>query len=419
MKVLILSTKDTSGGAARAAYRLHKGLQDTNVESEMIVQTKFSNDNTVHALENQENRVFRRLRRASDKLALKMYRYKKAEFSTQWFPDRVFSEIERMNPEIINLHWVNRGFIKIETLSKIEKPIVWTLHDMWPFTGGCHYSQTCQKYESSCGDCPQLGSNKEIDLSRRIWHRKVSAWRDINLTVVTPSQWLASCAKASSLFNCSRVQVIPNGIDTEVYKPFEKKYARDLLGLPQNKQLLLFCSINARSAHRKGFHLLESALKELRWAYPPKQLDLVIVGETCSRRTQNLFGFTVHSLGRISSDSNLAAAYSSADAFVAPSLQDNLPNTVMEALACGTPSVAFNIGGMPDLIQHKINGFLAKPFNASEISSAITWVLEDKDRHNFLSINARKLVEQQFTYKIQADRYQDLFESLCSVERCA
>ena len=177
---------------------------------------------------------------------------------------------------MINLHWINGGYLKIGTIAKFKKPIVWTLHDMWAFTGGCHYNVDCTNYTTSCGNCPQLHSHKETDLSRWIWKRKARAWQNLNLTIVTPSHWLAKCAASSSLLKNVRIEVIPNGLDTKQYKPIEKSLARSILGLPEDKQLILFGAMSATSDPRKGFNFLQSALQNLSQSGWGEQVELVV-----------------------------------------------------------------------------------------------------------------------------------------------
>jgi len=329
-------------------------------------------------------------------------------YSVQWLPDHLQSSVQKLQPDVINLHWICNGFVQIESIAKLNCPLVWTLHDMWPFTGGCHYSGDCRGYEHNCGTCPQLGSNTAWDLSRLTWQRKARAWRNISLTVVTPSRWLAQCARASTLFGQRRIEVIPYGIDTAVYKPLGQSYARDILNLPQSRFLILFGALNTTADRRKGYALLLSALQQLQTSYWNKSPELVLLG-TEESNLENQTGFKTHCLGNLSDDVALALAYSAADTFVAPSLQDNLPNTVLEALACGTPSVAFNIGGMPDLIEHQANGYLAEPYRVEDLANGIAWILQDSDRHHKLSDRARQTVEQQFSLALQARRYADLY----------
>jgi glycosyltransferase involved in cell wall biosynthesis len=312
---------------------------------------------------------------------------------------------------VINLHWINAGYLQVETIAKFNKPLVWTLHDMWAFTGGCHYSQDCDRYTASCGACPQLHSSKDWDLSRWVWQRKAKAWRNLNLTIVTPSSWLAKCARSSSLFQEQRVEVIPYGLDTEKYKPLNRQVARELLNLPQDKQLVLFGALSATGDQRKGFHLLQPALQDLSKSGWQDRLELVIFGSSEPANPPEL-GFKAHYLGTLNDDISLALVYSAADVFVAPSVQDNLANTVLEAIACGTPCVAFNIGGMPDMIEHQKNGYLAQAYKTEDLAQGIAWVLENNERHGKLGARAREKAQQEFTLEIQARRYLSLFTEI-------
>ena len=412
MKILHISTKDFEGGAARAANRLHHGLKDINVDSQMLVQTKVSDDRAVVDPQTIIEKSLAKLGGIADTIPPKFYlRHSQISFSTQWLPDAIYPRIARLNPDLINLHWIHNSHLHIETLAKLKLPIVWTLHDMWAFTGGCHYDQGCGRYIESCGTCPQLDSDNNCDLSRWIWQRKSNAWKNINLTIVTPSKWLAKCASSSSLFNNLRIEVIPNGLDLQIYKPIDRQIVRSLLNLSQNKQLVLFGAIKATSDRRKGFHLLEAALQSLSQSGWQDKIELVVVGASQSDNQANL-GFKTHYLGKLSDDISLAQVYAAADIFVAPSLQDNLPNTVVEAIACGTPCAAFKIGGMPEIIEHYSNGYLAQPFEIDDLAKGIAWILENKERHHKICKTARDQAERQFTQKSQAHRYTSLYTEI-------
>ena len=242
MKTLILSTSDIEGGAARATYRLHQGLQTVGVSSQMLVRARLSGDKSVAA----EKSVLTKLGPQMNNLPMQRYPNRERKlFSTQWFPDAIAPQAAKINPDVVNMHWVCNGFLKIETLAKLNKPLFWTLQDMWAFTGGCHYNEGCDRYQESCGRCPQLNSAKDKDLSHSIWQRKHKAWKDLNLTIVTPSSWMADCVRASSLLGDRRVEVIPFCLDTERYRPVDPKIARDLLNLPQDKQIILFGALSA------------------------------------------------------------------------------------------------------------------------------------------------------------------------------
>ena len=201
-KILHLSTTDIEGGAARAAYRLHQGLQSIGVTSQMLVRAKFSAEKTIIP----EKTILSKLGPATSGLPLKLYPQRdRAMFSPQWFPDAIAPRVAQLNPDLVNVHWIGNGYLKIETLAKLKVPLVWTLHDMWSFTGGCHYSQKCDRYMESCGACPHLKSSSNWDLSRWVWQRKTKAWKNLDLTIVTPSLWLAKCASSSYLFRNRRI----------------------------------------------------------------------------------------------------------------------------------------------------------------------------------------------------------------------
>lgn len=411
MKVLSLSTYDIKGGAARAAYRLHRGLQKTLVDSRMLVQHKLSDDFSVIAPQSKLDWGLSKIKPALAKVPLKFYPRRDSRFySAQWVPDFLYSQIVQIDPDIINLHWVNHEFVQIETLAKFNKPIVWTFHDMWAFTGGCHYSQQCDRYTESCGACPQLGSQKNWDLSSWVWQRKAKAWKNLDLTIVTPSQWLAKCAASSSLLQNYPIEVIPNGIDLAKYKPVAQDLARELIDLPKDKLLVLFGAMSATKDRRKGFQFLQPALQKLKSQWQDR-LEIVIFGASEPQNPPDL-GFKCHYLGRLNDEIALTLAYSAADVMVVPSLEDNLPNTVMEAIACGIPCVTFNIGGMPDMIEHRLNGYLAQPYEIEDLARGIAWVIEDKERACQLSTRARQKSEQEFELNFQTRRYLNLFEKL-------
>lgn len=409
MKALLISTSDIEGGAARAAYRLHQSLKKAGVNSQMLVRSKSSVDRAAIA----HKTTLAKLGPNLDSLPLKLYPNRdRAIFSPQWFPDTIASKVAQLNPDVICPQWVCNGYLQIETLAKFRKPIVWTLHDMWAFTGGCHYNQECDRYMKSCGACPQLNSHKQRDLSRWVWQRKQRAWKNLNLTLVTPSTWLAQCAKESSLFQDMRVEVIPYGLDIEKYKPTDRRIARTLLNLPQDKQIILFGAAGvATDDPRKGFYLLQSALQKLDRSQWQDQAELVVFGATQPEKPVDL-GFKAHYLGRLYDDLSLALVYAAADVMIVPSIQEAYGQTASESLGCGTPVVAFNATGLKDIVEHQRNGYLAQPFAPEDLARGIAYVLEDKQRHQKLCDRAREKAEQEFTLDIQAQRYLSLFTEI-------
>ena len=409
MDILHLSTSDIDNGGARAAYRLHQGLRSLGCTSRMLVRAKFSSDPTVIA----ERSVLTKLGPPISGLPLRLYPRHTGVFSPQWFPDVLAAKTAQLNPDIVNLHWVLNGYLRIETLPRLNKPLVLTIHDMWPFTGGCHYTEDCDKYKTGCGACPQLGSNRSSDMSRWVWQRKAKAWKDLNLTIVASSTWMADCARASSLFQNRRVEIIPCCLDTSKYKPVDKQIARELLNLPQDRQLVLFGAISATTDRRKGFYLLQPALEQLSKAGWSDRIELVVFGTSEPEQPIDL-GFKTNYLGYVRDDVMLALIYSAADVMVVPSVQEAFGQTASESLSCGTPVVAFNDTGLKDIVDHQQNGYLATPFEVDDLAKGIAWVLEDGERQQKLRFHARQKSLREFSWDVQARRYLSLYEEILS-----
>jgi glycosyltransferase involved in cell wall biosynthesis len=288
---------------------------------------------------------------------------------------------------------------------------VWTLHDSWAFTGGCHIPLDCLRYEGSCGSCPQLNSQCEHDLSRWVWERKRKAWSGLAFRVVTPSRWLGKCAASSSLLRDKCIEVIPNGIDTTIFKPLDKRYVRESLNVPVDKKIILMGGVRSLEDPNKGFRHLLASLEILAAEGWKEKAELIVFGDEPPIPITGI-PFPTRFVGYLNDDLSMALLYSAADVFAAPSVQENLPNTVMEALACGTPSVAFNIGGMPDLIAHKETGYLAQAYLKEDLAAGISWVLSDEQRWVNLSRNARQRVETKFSIALAADRYRRLYNEV-------
>jgi len=412
MKILHINTSDIQGGAARAAYRLHRSLLETGIDSKMLVQNKKSDDYTVVSLVNNKfQKGLNLLIPFIDQIPVKFYKNKtKTLFSPAWIgSSNIINKINEINPDIVHLHWICGGMIKIEDLVKINKPIVWSLHDNWAFTGGCHIKWECEKYKNSCGACPRLGSNKENDLSKWVWKRKKKTFSKMdNLTIIGLSKWVMNVSKESSLLKDKKHINLPNPIDTNVFKPFNKEKSRELWNLPKDKKLILFGAISATSDINKGFKELSEALKILNL----KNIEFVVFG---SGKPQNApdFKFKTHYVGHLHDDVSLVTLYSAVDVMIVPSLQENLSNAIMESLSCATPVVAFNVGGNSDMIGHKINGYLAKPFESQDLANGIEWILNlNEKEYNQLCKNAREKVLKEFDSKVVAKKYIELYEEI-------
>jgi glycosyltransferase involved in cell wall biosynthesis len=412
-RVLMVSYSDAAGGAARAAYRLLRGLRNQGVDARMLAMTTLTGDAAVSASAARLGRVGRP---PLDRLPLHLaMRRAPPMFSLAWVPDRLSRKIERLSPGIVHLHWVAAGMLQIESLPRLARPLIWTMHDMWPFTGGCHYDGGCGRFQASCGRCPLLRSSRLWDLSRWVMRRKRSAWRGLPITLVAPSRWLADRARASSLFRDWPVRVIPNGLDLELFQPVDPGLARRLLGLPPARSYLLFGAVNLGGERRKGFELLRAAVQQLAETGWRDRLDLIVAGGSAPDVSRDL-SLRVHFLGELRDEVSMALALAAADAVIVPSIQDNLPNMAIEAFACGRPCVGFAVGGLAEIVDDGVNGRLSQPGDVQELALSIAWLLEDDLRRQSLGREARRKAEQSFDIHIVAQRYSELYREVVRSE---
>jgi glycosyltransferase involved in cell wall biosynthesis len=404
--VLFVNTYQSSGGAARAAYRAFCGLREGFPGARYLTLFRENWDQGVIGLFDTSIRgaVAKELVEL-DQRPLRSYPDKQNSFfSPAVHPNPLRIRLSNFRPKLAHLHWVGHGLLRVEEIGKFSCPVVWTLHDAWAFTGGCHYSGDCEAYKVQCGNCPQLGSVSSDDLSRALMRRKIRAFAHIDLTIVTPSRWLGDMASKSSLFAGRRIEVIPNGLDTDAFKPIDRRVARDYFGLRDDRPVILF------GAHwlpdpRKGGDLLCKALAILEMP-----CTLLTFGEG-KLPLENAPLVTLCSLGSLSDDASLALAYSAADAFLCPSREDNLPNTVAEALACGTPCVAFNANGLPEMIEHRKTGWLAKAFDPVDLAMGIKWLVAHAHPESLRSAAREKAVSDYSTVTMTA-RYSALYSEL-------
>jgi len=413
IKPLLLNSYDSRSGAAIATYRLHAGLRNLGVESSLLVQQKLTADPDVIRLKAPLCRSFASsVRPYLDKVPVGFYRNrKKRPFSTALVPDSVARQVEASDPDLVHLFWVNAGFLKIETLAKLKKPLVWTLHDMWPFTGGCHYDEGCGRYKDCCGNCPQLMSESVRDLSRWTWRRKFESWAHLPFTIVATSEWMAACAKSSSLFRQKRIEVLPNGVEEDKYKPLDRQVARAAFNFPKDKRLVLLSAFSVTADPRKGFQYLEAMAQHLVQSGLRSRIEFVILGASESQ-TGLLAGVKTHYISHLHDEISQVLLYSAVDVLLAPSKQENLSNTVMESMSCGTPIVAFKIGGMNDLVTHRFDGYLANPFDSIDLANGIAWVLQDSERYALLSKQARESAVRKYSILNVAAEYKKLYEDL-------
>ncbi|MBE0617637.1 MAG: glycosyltransferase [Proteobacteria bacterium] len=410
MKVLMLNTFDDVAGADRAARRLQQGLRRAGVDASLLVQFRCGDGEHILCRDSSLRKVARRLKLYLGTLPVRLYPHRpENSFSPALLPDRLPAQVSRIAPDIVHLHWLGAGFCRIETIARFARPLIWTLHDSWPFTGGCHVPGDCRRYQERCGACPVLGSTREADLSRWTWNRKSRAWKGLRPTLVAPSRWLADCAASSSLFRGCRVEVIPIGLDAEAFRPMPQGSARERLGLPPDRPVVLYGAVNPLTDRNKGWHLLEPALKIVAQGVPEA---LAVVFGAAAPATAPDAGMPVVFLGHLRDEAALVAAYSAADVFVAPSRQETFCQTAAEAMACGTPVVAFGATGLLDVVEHQGCGYLAHPYDVGDLGRGIAWVLGDRTRHERLSLRAREKVEEEFRLDRVAGRYLAIYRDL-------
>ena len=396
MKIVILNTSERTGGAAVAAGRLGKALRQAGIQVDKLIR---------------ENTWLNRFRFYWERLIIFLCNHlnRKNLFAVSIANTGMDLSGHPLvkDADIIHLHWINQGFLSlkdIEELVKLNKPIVWTMHDMWPCTGICHHARDCEKFQMICESCFFLKS-KGKDLSTSVFDKKLSLYKEANITFVGCSRWLSGRAKKSYLLRDKTVLSIPNPIDTEVYHPMDQDMTRELLGLPSGKRLLLFGALNVTDK-RKGIDYLIEALRKIE----KQDVELVVFGQA-KDDIRGLFPVPIHSMGYLSDESKIVALYNAVDMFITSSLEENLPNTIMESMACGTPCVGFEIGGIPEMIDHKINGYVASYKDASDLANGIRWVLEHEDQQA-LSDACVKKVQENYTEEVVAKQYMALYKRL-------
>jgi glycosyltransferase involved in cell wall biosynthesis len=419
MKVTLINTADAGGGAPAACMRLLKALELKQVDIKLQVQEKKTGEPRVNSigdsllgkLRAKFNFFYERLPFIWFKARDKSVRF---AFSTANAGTDISNQPDILNADVLHLHWTNGGYLSIKNLKQLfesGKPIVWTLHDMWAFTGGCHYSGECDHFINQCGNCWMLRNPGDNDLSHAGWLHKANMLKaSKNVVFVTCSHWLADVARTSFLLKDFRIETIPNPIDTEIFSAKDTAAVRTKWGINQKSKIILFGAANIMD-RRKGISYLVDALNDLKNSYTDIQnIEIVIFGKNKSFDV-SLFPFKVYEVGIINSQASIAELYSLADVFVSPAIEDNLPNTVMEALACSTPVVAFNTGGIPDMVEHLQNGYLAEFKSATDFAAGIHYVLNPEHKEN-LAAKARNKVLNTFTNEIVAEQYMAVYRSL-------
>jgi glycosyltransferase involved in cell wall biosynthesis len=417
MFVTHVSSSDGFGGAAIAAHRIHEGLGRLGVSSRMLVSGKSTQDESVLAVvpgRSFTRRLRRRLR--SEIIVRQFARHSGArpKYLDAFSDDRAADREALLEmiawSGIYHLHWVT-GLLDCTSFFRsipVDVPLVWTLHDMNPFTGGCHYTAGCNRFTVGCGACPALGSANSFDLSAAIFHRKLTAYNRLqpeNVRIVAPSRWLRREASRSVLFRRFEVTTIPYGLDTEVFQPRPRTVAREVFGIPREMRIVVFAA-QSLDNHRKGLDLLIAALDGLDL---DGEIGLASVG---GGRVFGILGKKYFSLGELKSERLISFAYSSADVFVLPSREDNFPNVLLEAMACGTPTVAFGVGGIPEIVRPGITGLLATAEDVRSLRHAILAILGDDQKRESMSRESRRIALEEYRLELQAKRYLHVYEQL-------
>jgi len=417
MKILHINTYDT-GGSAIAAIRLHKELLSQGYDSNFLFlyQSAYTIPNSFYfsiPKKKKHNFFIRQLKKLQKtilnesseanknnaKLKNKPIEFEMFSFATTDFDittQKIYQEAD-----IVHLNWVS-GFMDHNFFKKNTKPLVWTLHDMNPFTGGCHYSSGCEKYISECKNCPQLQNTINSDSSFENQNYKMQMLSGQQIIIVSPSEWLRGFATDSKLFRHCNTKHIANCIDFSIFRPLNKLHCREILNITNNKKVLLFVSDNYLNK-RKGFDLLLEALTLI----DDNEITLVAIGGQSMNLTVMK---NIHFLGSVQDERLMSVAYSAADIFILPSREDNLPNVMLESLACGTPVISYNVGGMSEVIIDGFNGILVKDISSAALSEAIKDFIQDK--FNFDSKEIREHARLEFQSATQASKYVEVYQNI-------
>lgn len=373
---LLVSFSDQVGGGSVAARRLNTALRSIDVPSNLYVRKRVTSAAGVYQDTGILHASRKRIASVADRAYVDAFSpSRRGPFSAGMFGVPLSDALRRFRPTLVHFHWAQGGFIQMSTLARLDIPLVWTLHDAWLMTGGCHLPGDCASFLSECARCPITGGVRAFDMANHLFHKKLSTIKRIadRLLVIAPSEWMAQRARSSTILRDVRVEVIPNAIDTAEFSPIPAPLARQRLALPYDIPIILFGAVNAVNDPNKGFGKLTEALATLA-ATRREPIHLAMFGT--SQLPDVKLPFRVSNLGILRSPEELSLAYSAADVFVLPSLQENLPYTVIEAMACATPCAAFDVGGVAEIIEHKHTGYLARPASAQDLATGIAWLLD-------------------------------------------
>lgn len=415
MRVLIISTSERTGGAAIAASRLMEALKKSGIKAKMLVRDKQTDMFSVVPLGKSWRHIWNFVWERF--VILKENHFKKHNLFGVDIANTgtdITSLPEFRQADVIHLHWINQGMLSLNNIRQIfrsGKPVVWTMHDMWPITGICHYAMDCTNYTDYCHDCPALYKGHKNDLSYHVFRKKQKLYQDADVTFIACSLWLEKLARQSALIKGHPVTNLPNPINTDIFRPQDKMEARKKLHLPSDKKLLMFSSMKITDK-RKGIDYLVEACRLIREKNPDfcKNLGVVVVGKQ-SQQYESLFPFPIYCIDYVKSEKEIANIYNAIDLFVISSLIDNLPNTIVEAMSCGIPCVGFNIGGIPQMIDHLHNGYVAQYKSAEDLANGICWSLDEGD-YESLCAEARRKAQNTYSEHIVAMKYIQIYNHI-------
>lgn len=407
---VLVSNSDGGGGAARAASRLHRALLGQGVPARMRVRYKTGDEPSAESPDSRYGKLASKLRLPMGDLYKMLQKSTNvAPHSANWVPSRWAETLNASDADVVNLHWLGDETMSVADIGRIRKPIVWTLHDMWPFCGMEHYADDAStaRWRKGYSSGNRNPADSGVDLDRLAWQRKQRAWQRPML-VVSPSSWLAACARESALMSEWPVTVIPNALDTDIYKPLDRAFCRHALDLPPDGQLILFGALGAGQDARKGYDLLLGALARMGRQPGKEEITCVVFGASQPTPPPDL-PLPVRWMGKIHDDISLAMLYSAADFTVVPSRQENLPQVATEAQACGCPVLAFDCTGLPDAVLHRRTGYLARAYDLDDLAEGMRWLLDDRSRCRSLGAAARERAIRLWRPEIIAKQYVEVY----------
>lgn len=412
MNIHLYNFSDSSGGAGRATYRIFEALRKEGLDAKLnVINSRLGDENVINPkdmLGRLDGHINYKAK-FSNILVQKLSTNNAILHSPAIFPTNFSKKINSSDIDLVHLNWINHEMMSIADIGRIDKPILWTLHDMWGFCGAEHVSYDLRWFQGYNYDNRPKGESG-FDLNAWTWHRKIKNWiRPMH--IVTPSNWLAECVVKSKLMKDWPVEVIHNPIDTSKWKGIDRKLALEIFGLDPSKRYITFGAMDDGNAYHKGFDLLKKALKIIE--SDCVDIELITFGRNPSSLiADNIINMKTHSLGKINDDITLRLIYSASSLLVIPSRVDNLPNMGVESLSCGTPIVAFNVCGLSDIVEHKKTGYLANPFDIEDLASGVKWVLADQMRASELGLASREKAIKQFDISIISKKYLNIYKKI-------